>query len=54
MRSFLTQPRRKLKRSGVALIFQIVPLAGSLLITPMGLAADQHPHHGDVGEASAE
>ena len=54
MRSFLTQPRRKLKRSGVALIFQIVPLAGSLLMTPMGLAADQHTHHGDVGEASAE
>ena len=49
MRSFLTQPRRKLKRSGVALILQIVPLAGSLLMTPMGLAADQHTHHGDVG-----
>jgi len=54
MRSFLTQPRRKLKRPGVALILQIIPLAGSLLMTPMGLAADQHPHHGDVGEASGE
>ena len=28
--------------------------AGSLLTTPIGLAADQHSHHGDVGEASAE
>ena len=26
----------------------------SLLIVPMGLAADQHTHHGDVGEASTE
>jgi len=54
MRSFLIQPRRKSKRSGVALILQIIPLAGSLLMAPMGLAADQHPHHGDAGEASAE
>jgi len=29
-------------------------LASSLLTTPMGLAADQHTHHGDMGEASAE
>ena len=28
--------------------------AGSLLTTSIGLAADQHSHHGDVGEASAE
>ena len=43
MRSFLTQPRRKLKRSGVALILQIIPLAGSLLMTPMGLAPAPAP-----------
>jgi manganese oxidase len=54
MRSFHTQPGRKLKRSGVALILQTIPLAGSLLMTPMGLAADQHLHNGDVGEASTE
>ncbi|MEO5632217.1 MAG: multicopper oxidase domain-containing protein, partial [Nitrospiraceae bacterium] len=29
-------------------------LTSSLLTTPMGLAADQHTHHGDMGEASAE
>lgn len=54
MRSFLIQPRRTLKRSGVALILQIVPLVGSLLMTPMGMAADQPTHHGDAEEASAE
>jgi hypothetical protein len=40
MRSFHTQPKRKLKRSGVALILQSIPLVGSLLTAPMGLAAD--------------
>ncbi|HEX6826250.1 MAG TPA: hypothetical protein VF077_08040, partial [Nitrospiraceae bacterium] len=54
MRSFLTQPRRKRKRSGVALILQIVPLVGSLLTAPMGLAADEHIHDGELGKASAE
>ena len=29
-------------------------LVSSLLTTPMGLAADQHTNHGDVGEAPAE
>jgi hypothetical protein len=29
-------------------------LVSSLLTTPMGLAADQHTHHGDMGEASSE
>jgi hypothetical protein len=29
-------------------------LVSSLLTAPMGLAADQHSQHGDIGEASAE